>query len=85
MAFNAAGVAGAGELTLDARVGAVGLVVTNFTAVEAFASEAAASGLVGAFAGEVPSLATSVYMISRVEQGKDSCRAGSLIKSCWKR
>lgn len=58
--LDTAGVAGAGERTLDALVGAVGFVVTNLAAVEAFSSEAAALGLVGTIAREVTGLVAAV-------------------------
>lgn len=51
MAFLVAEVAGAGESTLDAGIGAVGLVVANLAAVVALAGET--SGLVGTLTSEV--------------------------------
>lgn len=54
-----AGIAGSGEGTFDALVGAVRLVVADLAAVEALSSETAALGLVGALAGEVTSLAAA--------------------------
>lgn len=56
VSLDPAGVACAGELAFDSRVGAVSLVVTDFAAVVALASETAARRVVGAFAGEVTGL-----------------------------
>jgi hypothetical protein len=56
MTLNTAAVADAREGVLDTRVGTVGLVVAYLTTVVAFASEAAALGLVRTLAGEVASL-----------------------------
>ena len=57
---------GSRELALDARVGAVGLVVANFAAVEAFPGEAAARWCVGAFASEVAFCAAAAKNVSMV-------------------
>jgi hypothetical protein len=60
VALDTTGVAGSGELALDTRVGTVSLVVTDFAAVVAFASETATSRLVWTFASEVAGLSAAV-------------------------
>lgn len=66
VAIYTTSVAGTGEFALNARVGAVGLVVTNFAAVEALASEAASGGLVGALSSEVTGLVATANGVSMV-------------------
>lgn len=64
MAFFAASVAGTGKRALDTRVGAVSLVVTDFTAVEALSGQAAAFGLIRAVASEMACLSATVKTVS---------------------
>lgn len=68
VAFDTARIAGTSEFAFDACVGAVGLVVSNFAAVVALASEVASSGLVGALTSEVASLVAAVRVVSLVKQ-----------------
>lgn len=60
VALDTTGVAGSGELALDTRVGTVSLVVTDFAAVVALASETATGGLVWTLASEVTGLSAAV-------------------------
>jgi hypothetical protein len=53
MAFGTTEVAGSGESTLDRRIGAISLVVTNLATVVALAGKTLAFGLLGALASEV--------------------------------
>lgn len=78
MSLDTAGVAGTGELALDTRVGAVGLVVTNLATVVAFTSEAAARWCIGAFASEVTVLAAAAKNVSMVSS-RIAANKGSVI------
>lgn len=68
MSLNAACVARAGEFALDTRVGTIRLVVTNISAVEAFASQTASGWCVGALASEVAFLATAEKHVSTIAE-----------------
>lgn len=68
MSLDTAGVAGTSELALDARIGAISLVVTDLAAVVAFASEAASGWCVGAFASEMTFLAAAAKNVSMVSE-----------------
>lgn len=60
MAFLIARVAGTREGTLNTRIGTISLVVSNFTAVVALASEATTFRLVRAFTGEMAGLVAAI-------------------------
>lgn len=77
MSVDTAGVAGTGELALDARIGAVGLVVSNLATVEALPSEAAARWCVGAFASEVAFCTAAAKNVSMVS-GRSVANRGSI-------
>lgn len=60
MTLNTTSVAGASEGTLNTLISAVGLVVTDLTAVVAFASEATSCGGVGALTSKMAGLVAAV-------------------------
>jgi hypothetical protein len=65
MTFFTASIAGSGEWALDTRVGTIGLVVADFTAVEALASQTAtAFGFLGAVTSEMACLCAAVKTVS---------------------
>lgn len=64
MSFHTASVTGTCERTLNTGIGAVRLVVSNLTAVEALAGQSATFGLVGTVAGKVTSLLASIAEVS---------------------
>jgi hypothetical protein len=73
VALDTAGIASTGEGTLDALIGAISLVVTDLTAVEALASQTTAPGLVGTLASKVASLVAAVGKVSTLKASEEDC------------
>jgi hypothetical protein len=65
--LNTACIASAGEGTFDTLVRTVSLVVTNLSAVEAFASEATSRGFVRAVSSKVAGLVAAMDRVSMIE------------------